>query len=280
MGSKVKTPPPRDYYGEMKGTMDAQYRLAPQMIEYERSLIPQLQLLQREQMMGQANNLKTFYRDVMGDSANLMTQYGSTFANAMAPIAQGSRTTYESSLGGGVDLQNLMRSQAMSELNAGTGLTPEMQTQAQQMARAASSARGLTNTNRGLANEVLTGYKLGQDRQDRARTFANTVLGNDVTIAGNAYTQYGSPLIQSGMAALSPMGLAGQAMQYNQSLGPTYLQPESQYSANLVGANQNMALQAAVANAQNKNAITTGLISGAASIATGGFSKGGAWAPS
>jgi hypothetical protein len=82
------------------------------------------------------------------------------------------------------------------------------------------------------------------------------------------------------MAALSPMGLAGQAMQYNQSLGPTYLQPESQYSANLVGANQNMALQAAVANAQNKNAITTGLISGAASIATGGFSKGGAWAPS
>lgn len=273
MGSKVKTPPPRDYYGEMKGAMEAQYRLAPQMMEYERSLIPQWQALQREQMKGQADNLKTFYRDVMGDSANLMTQYGTTFSNAMAPIAQGSRTAYESSLGGGADLQNMMRTQAMSDLSYGSGLTPEMQTQAEQMSRAASSARGLTNTNRGVANEVLTGYKLGQERQDRARTFANTVLGSDVTMAGNAYAQYGSPLIQSGLGALSPMGLATQAMTYNQNLGPTYLQPESQYSANLVSANQNMALQAAVANAQNKNAMITGAMSMFGNMGQGNFFK-------
>lgn len=256
MGStKVQAPPPRDYYKEMSDAIRAQIDLAPQMIAAERKLIPEWQKLQYDQMMGQANNLKTFYREVMGDSANLLSQYGTTFAGALTPIAESSRKTYEAGLGGGAELQNKMRTQAMAGLNAGSGLTPEMQTQAQQMARAASTARGLTYSNQGIGAEVLSGYNLGLQREDRARLFANTVLGNDVTMSGNAYQQYGSPLVQSGMSALSPMGLAGMATQYNANLGPTYLQPESQYNANLVSANQNMALQARVASAQNSAAL-------------------------
>lgn len=256
MGStKVQAPPPRDYYKEMSDAIRAQIDLAPQMIAAERKLIPEWQKLQYDQMMGQANNLKTFYREVMGDSANLLSQYGTTFAGALTPIAESSRKTYESSLGGGAELQNKMRTQAMAGLNAGSALTPEMQTQAQQMARAASTARGLTYSNQGIGAEVLSGYNLGLQREERARLFANTVLGNDVTMAGNAYQQYGSPLVQSGMSALSPMGLAGMATQYNANLGPTYLQPESQYNANLVTANQNNLMQARVASAQNSAAM-------------------------
>lgn len=262
MGTKVQAPPPRDYYKEMSDTIRAQIDLAPKMMEAERSLVPQWQALQKQQMLAQADNLKSFYREVMGDSADLLSQYGTKFAGALTPIAESSRATYEAGLGGGAALQNRMRSQAMSDLDAGMGLTPEMQTQAQQMARAAATARGLGNTNRGIGAEVLGGYQLGLQRQDRARMFANTVLGNDVTMAGNAYQQYGSPLIQSGMSALSPMGLAGMATQYNANLGPTYLQPESQYAANLTAANQNAALQASVASAQAAGSMWGGLMSG------------------
>jgi hypothetical protein len=128
--------------------------------------------------------------------------------------------------------------------------------------RSAYSARGMANTNQGLAAEVLGNYQLGLARQDRARTFAGSVLGNDVNLANNAFSQYGQPIVQSGMAALSPMGLAGNATAYNANLGPAYLQPESQYNANLVAANQNNQLQASVATAQGNSAIWGGLASG------------------
>ena len=277
MSSKVKAPPPRDYYAEMKGSMDAQFKLAPQMMEYERQLIPQLQSLQLAQMQGQAKNLTSFYGSVMGDSSNLLKQYGSTFSDALSPIARGARNTYEQGLGGGERLQNLMRGQAETGLSYGMGLTPEMERDSAQRARAGMTARGLSGTNLGIGAEVLGGYKMGMDRQNSARTFANTVLGNDVTMAGNAYTQYGSPLIQTGINNLSPFGLASGATAGMGNLGPTYLQPESQYNANLVGANQNIAMQKAVADAQAKNALTNGIISGVSSIATGGLSEGGRW---
>jgi hypothetical protein len=240
MGStKVQAPPPRDYYKEMQDTIRAQIDMAPQMIAAERSLVPQWQQLQKEQMLSQSQNLRSFYREVMGDSANLFADYGTLFAGKMAPIAKSSREAYDVGLGGGADLQNTMRQQAMAGLGAGMALTPEMERDATRRARAAMTARGLAGGNQGVAAEVLSGYNMGLAREDRARMFAQSVLGNDVTMNAASYAQYGSPLIQTGMSALSPMGLAGMSTQYNQSLGPTYLQPESQYAANLNAANQN-----------------------------------------
>jgi hypothetical protein len=272
--SKVQAPPPRDYYKEMSDTIQAQIDLAPKMMEAERRLVPQWQQMQYEQMMGQANNLKTFYRSVMGDSAQLLKDYGSTFADSLAPIAERSRNTYDLGLGGGAELQNLMRTQALGDLNAGMGLTPEMERLATQMGRGAASARGLTNSAQGIGMETLSGYNLGLQRQAQARTFANQVLGNDVSMSGAAYNQYGAPLVSSGLGALSPMGLAGLATQYNQGLGPTYLQPESQYAANIYANNYNGELQARTATAQNKASMTSGLLSAAGSI-VGGMATGG-----
>ena len=273
MGSKVKTPPPRDPYTEMKGAMDAQYRLAPDIINKERELVPQLQKLQYDQMLGQANNLQSFYGSVMGDSANLLKQYGSTYADALSPIARGARSTYEQGLGGGERIQNLLRGQAESDLSFGMGLTPEMERESAQRARAGMTARGLTNTNKGIGAEILGGYKMGMDRQDRARTFAGQVLNNDVSMGNNAYQQYGSPLITSGLQGMSPMGLAQGAMAGMGSLGPTYLQPESQFYSNIMAGNQNMQMQAAVANAQAKNSMITGAMSMFGNMGQGNFFK-------
>lgn len=267
MGStKVQAPPPRNAYQERADEIRAQIDLAPQILAAERNLVPQFQKLQYDQMVGQADNLRTFYRTVMEDSANLLTDYGTRFSDALAPIAQRSRQAYEAGLGGGAALQNTMRGQAMSDLNAGMGLTPEMEREAMQRARAAMTARGLAGGNQGVAQEVLSGYNMGMQRQDRSRSFAQSVLGNDVNLAAAAYAQYGSPIMQTGMSALSPMGLAGLATQYNSNLGPQYIQPESQFAANLNASNYNAQLQAATANAQSKSSLMSAGIGAAGSI--------------
>lgn len=275
MGStKVQAPPPRDYYKEMRDTIRAQIDMAPELLENERKLVPQWQKLQYEQMMGQANNLQSFYGEVMDPFAKLAGRYATSMGeNAMKPLGLATRNAYESALGGGQELQNVMRSQAMADLNAGMNLTPEMQRQAQQMARAGSTARGLTNTNLGLAEEILGGYNMGMNRQNMARQFATTVLGNDMSIAGNAYNQYGAPMMQGMMQGFSPTGIAGNAMGMNSSLGPQYLQPESQYASNIYQGNYNAQMQANVASAQN-NASMWGA---GMSVLGSAVGKGGVW---
>jgi len=276
MGStNVEAPPPRDYYKEMQDTIRAQIDMAPLLLENERKLVPQWQKLQYEQMMGQANNLQSFYGEVMDPFAKLAGRYATSMGeNAMKPLGVATRNAYESALGGGQNLQNLMRSQAMNELNSGYELTPEMQRQAQQMARAGASARGLSGTNMGIASEILGGYNMGMQRADRARQFATTVLGNDMSIAGNAYNQYGSPMMAGMMQGFSPTGIAGNALGMNQNLGPQYLQPESQYASNIYQGNYNGQLQANVATAQNNASLWGGAMSAVGS-AIGGFGRGG-----
>ncbi len=276
MGSsrRVQLPPPRDYAAEAEANINAQIRMAPKILAAERDLIPQFQQMQLEQMMGGANNLKTFYRSVMGDSADLLGQYGKTFSNALSPIAQGARTTYEAGLGGGAALQTAMRNSAMSDLDAGMGLTPEMQKFGTKAARAAFAARGLTSSYQGMAGEVLNNYNLGLDRQNRARTFAGQVLGNDVNMSNAAFQQYGSPLVSSGLNALSPMGLAGMSTDFNKNLGPQYIQPESQMGQNIASMNYNAQVQKAVADAQASNSMRSGLL-GAAGSVLGGMATGG-----
>jgi hypothetical protein len=281
MGStKVQAPPPRDAYKERSDEIRAQIDLAPEILAAERNLVPQFQRLQYDQMIGQSQNLRSFYREVMGDSANLFADYGTLFAGKMAPIAKSSREAYDVGLGGGAELQEAMRRSAVADLNAGMMLTPEMEREAMNRARAAMTLRGLAGGGQGVAAEVLSGYNMGLARQDRARSFAQSVLGNDVNMSNAAFTQYGSPLISSGMNALSPMGLAGLSVQYNQNLGPQYINPESQYAANVNASNYNAQLQAAIASAQNKTALTTGLISGAGNFFSSAVGKGGMWGKS
>lgn len=250
--------------------MRAQVDAAPMLIESERKIVPQLQQLQYEQMMGQANNLQSFYSQVMTPFSKLAGQYATEMgANAMAPLGQATRSAYESALGGGVGLQNAMRTSAMEQLNAGTGLTPEMTRQSQQMSRAAMSARGLAGGNQGIAQEVLGGYNLGIMRQQQAQSFASSVLGNDMAIAGNAYNQYGAPMMQGMMQGFSPTGIAANSMGMNQSLGGSYINPESQYAANIYQNNYNGQLQAATATAQANAAKFAGVMQGLGSAAGG-----------
>lgn len=276
MGStKVQAPPPRDYYKESMDTIRAQIDMAPMMLDAERKLVPQWQQLQLDQMRGQANNIQTFYGEVMTPFSKLAGRYATEMgANAMAPLGAAARTAYNASLGGSGALQDQLRTSAFNDLNAGRGLTPEMQKMGDQSARAAFAARGLGNSYQGAMQEVLNNYNLGTQREDRARTFAGSVLASDMNIAGQAYSQYGAPMQQGIMQGFSPTGIAANAMGMNQNLGPTYINPQDQMAQNIYANNWNGQLQANVATAQNNAAMWGGAMSMTGNI-VGGFGKGG-----
>ena len=269
MGStKVEAPPPRDYYKEMMDTIRAQVDSAPKILAAERELTPQFQQLQYEQMTGQAKNLQQFYSEQMTPFAKLGGQYADVASRyTMTPIAQGSRSAYEAGLNGGADLQNLMRSQALGDLNAGMSLTPEMQRQAEQQSRASMSARGLAMGNQGIASEILGSYNMGMQRQDRARQYATTVLGNDMNMSGAGFQQYGQPMMNNIMQGYSPTSVANNALGMNQNLGGSYIQPESQYAANIYQGNYNAQLQANVATASNNATMIGGAMAMVGGIA-------------
>lgn len=258
--------------------MRAQIDMAPAMLDAEKRLVPQWQQLQLDQMRGQANNLQTFYGEVMTPFSKLAGRYATEMgANAMAPLGAASRTAYDASLGGSAGLQDKLRTTAFNDLDAGRGLTPEMQKMGDQSARSAFAARGLGTGYQSAMQEVLNNYNLGTQREDRARTFAGSVLGSDMNIAGQAYSQYGAPMQQGMMQGFSPTGIAGNAIGMNQQLGPQYINTQDQMAQNIYANNYNGQLQANVATAQNKNAFTNGILGMTGNFAGAAFGSGGIW---
>jgi hypothetical protein len=166
-------------------------------------------------------------------------------------------------------LYDSLLSDASSDLSAGRGLTPEMSKQAQQAAREAMAARGLSG-NQAIAAEVLLNYGMGQDRQDRARQFAANVYGFGQGNFQNAMATYGQQFLGQSQA-YSPAMLYNSAYGMSQGLGSKIFQPESQYNANLVTANQSNEMQARMATASNKAALTGSIIGGVTSLASAGM---------
>jgi hypothetical protein len=139
-----------------------------------------------------------------------------------------------------------------------------MQKQAQQSARQAMAARGLSG-NQAVAQEVLNNYQMADARENRARQFAGSMYDAGVGQANQAYSMYGTPLM-SQMNAVSAGGLLGAGAGMYGSMGAKLFQPESQYNANIVTANRKEAMDVAIANQQASNSFTSGLMSMAGTI--------------
>jgi hypothetical protein len=168
---------------------------------------------------------------------------------------------YQSSLPGYArNLQGQMGGIAMSELGMGMSLSPQETRFAQQSARAAASARGLTG-NQAIGMEVLSGYNLGQKRQQERRAYAMDVYGMGERAQSSGYQMFLSPSFQTSSMFSLP-GLLGAAESGYAGLGPQFLTPESQYLAN-IRANRMQADSAAYAARQAKQgAIIGGVASG------------------
>jgi len=146
-----------------------------------------------------------------------------------------------------------------NQLNAGTGLTDQMTQQAQQSARAAMAARGLTG-NQAVGQEVLNSYNLGQARQQQALTNAGALYGQGMTQANSAMASYGSPLMAS-MGGMNPTSMLGVAGAQNASVNSNMLfTPESQYNAGIYGANQSNQMQTQLGNQQAQAGWQSGMM--------------------
>ena len=271
--TKIAAPKPRDYAQEMKDALSAQIELQPKLMASEKEYLPQYQKLQQEMMDKQLQFQGESYAKYMPQAAALSSQY----ANAMTPvygqIGEQSMQAYRQGVGAEtMGLYDTMNRQAMEGIQAGTGLTPQMEQQSQQAARAAMAARGLTG-NQAIAQEVLGGYNMGLAREDRARQYAGAMYTQGQQNFQQAMGTYGSQML-SQANAYSPANMYGTAYNMSQGLGAQIFQPESQYNAALIGSNRQEAMQVQMANQQASNAFTTGLM-GMGGAMLGGMATGG-----
>lgn len=274
MGSKkVKAPPPRDYKQEMLDAMSAQEAIQPRLLALEQQYTPLWQETQRKALLNQQNIQNELYAQQIPKSAELASQYASAMAPAFGQIGASARSAYEQTLDPSVrGLLGGLGQQAQEGLTLGSALSAAETQQAQQAARAAMAARGLTG-NQAISQEVLNTYGMGQARQLQRQQLAASVYGMGATQASQAMGLYGTSLMNQAQA-FSPVGSYQMATGANQALGPSLFQPESQYNAQLITANRKEAMDAQIANAQSRNALTGGLMSMAGSI-VGGMATGG-----
>lgn len=275
---EVKAPPPRNYLAEMQDALKSQSAIQGQLLDLEKQYTPQYQALQQQSLMGQLGVLGNLYGQVIPQSEALQKQMLASQGQVYAGVGQQAMNAYR----GGMDastmgLYNTMQQQAQAGLDAGYGLTPEMERQAQQSARAAMTARGLAGGNQGIAQEVLNSYQLGQNRYQTALANAQGAYGLGVNQNAQAYQMYGQPLMNQ-VGSVSAGGLLNSAGTSYQGLGAKLFQPESQYNAGIYGANQSNEMQAQMANAQiqaSRQSAGMGLIGALGGAALGGMAYTG-----
>lgn len=274
MGSKkISAPPPRDYAQEMKDAIAAQIEIQPKLLASEREYQPQYQKLQQEMMDNQLKFQAESYGKFIPQAAELSSQYATAMSPVYGQIGEQAMRAYRQGVGAqAMGLYDTMNQQAMEGLQAGSGLTAQMTQQSQQAARAAMAARGLTG-NQAVAQEVLGGYNMGMQREDRARQYAGSMYQQGQQNFQQAMGTYGNQMLTQANA-YSPANMYGTAYNISQGLGAQIFQPESQYNSALIGANRQEAMSVKMANQQASNAFTNSLI-GMGGAVVGGMATGG-----
>ena len=274
MGAKkISAPAPRDYKQEMLDAMAGQEAIQPRLLALEAQYQPQYQKLQQDMMDKQMQFQGESYGKFIPQAAELSSQYATAMSPVYGQIGESSMAAYRQGMGAeSMGLYDTMNQQAMEGLQAGSGLTAQMTQQSQQAARAAMAARGLTG-NQAVAQEVLGGYNMGMQREDRARQYAQGTYTLGAQNFQQAMGTYGSQMLNQANA-YSPANMYGTAYNMSQGLGAQIFQPESQYNSALIGANRQEAMSVNMANQQASNSFTNGLIGMGGSI-LGGMATGG-----
>jgi hypothetical protein len=167
----------------------------------------------------------------------------------------------------------------MGELNAGGRLTSSETRDAQQSARAAFNARGLTRSDPGIFAEAMNQSRYANERQQQRRQFAMGVDSADLQ-----RQQYGSNLLGTtgqflGQTSLDPFqsilgrSAAPQGVQgagFSLQSQPTIFNPFDPYAGGIYASNQQNIMDARTATAANRASITGSFI-GALGSAAGGM---------
>lgn len=254
----IKAPESRSYLSEMQSALNAQGGIQNQLIGLESQYTPLWQKQQQESLMGGMNSINALYGSAIPMSSQLGTQLSSAMAPAYAQAGQSAMGAYQSMFSPEAQgVYSIMGKQAQEGLQAGYGLNEQQTQYAQQAARAAMAARGMSTGNQAIAQEVLGSYQLGNQRYQQNLQNAQNYLGTSQNLASQAYSMYGQPLMAQ-IGQISPSSLIGTAGGFNANLGSQLFQPESQYNANIISANQSNEMQTRMANQQIQAANRAG----------------------
>lgn len=259
--SGIKAPTNRSYLGEMNDALYAQGNIQNKLLGLQNEYVPMYQQMQQQALLAQMGNVNAQYQAAMPMAQQLSQQYAQGAGASYNTVGQTAQNAYNATMNPAMaGLQTSMANTVQEQLNAGTGLTAAQTQQAQQSARAAASARGLSG-NQAIAQEVLNSYNLGNQRQQQALANANTVYGTGMQYANNAMNAYGTPLMAQ-MNMINPSGLIATAGSQNASLNQNLLfQPESSYNAGIYGANQSNQMQTQLGNLQANAGWSSGMMS-------------------
>jgi len=274
MGTKkISAPAPRDYKQEMLDAMAGQEAIQPRLLELERQYTPQYLQLMEQGISSGVEGMGRLFGQAQGISGGLQSNFLGMQAPIYGQVGQAAMGAYQQSLDAGTrGIYASMQESAQRDLAAGRNLTPEMERLAQQSARSAMAARGLSG-NQAIGQEVLNSYQLGQMREDRSRQYGAGMYAAGLAQTQSANAMYGMPLMQQ-MAAYSPAGLVQGGSGMYTGMGAQIFQPESQYNSQLISANRQEQMQAKMANQQAQAGMMGGLMKMGGSI-LGGMATGG-----
>lgn len=221
------------YLAEMQGSLTAQGSVLPQQAGMELRLAPALQQSQFAGLQGQAAGLMGLYGNLYGQTQQFQQQYTAGQLGLLNGLGQQATQAAIGSLDATTQgIYNTYGRQVLSDLQMGSGLNAQETEQAQQSARAAAQARGLQFSRQGSDLEILNTYNLGQKRLQQRQQAA--LSGYQM---GQQQQAYGAQtFLNPAYAASQPFGLAGlygTSVQGYSNLGQNFLQPESQYLANI-----------------------------------------------
>ena len=281
MGGRARTPEPNpqadynQYLTEGRNALRAQGELLPMQAEMERRLAPQLIDTRMAGLKATSQGLLGLYGDLYQPAQQMQQRYATDQLSMLGGLgAQATGAALGSLDATTRGIYSTFGQQALSDLQAGTSLTAQETTQAQQAARAAGAARGVSFSRQGADLEVLNTYGMGQRRLAQRQGVAQQAYQMGVGQQAVGLQGFLSPAY-AGSQQFSLTGLAGGASGMYADVGTSpFLQPESQYLANIRANRIQMETAIQSANAQRSGAIIGGV---AQAVGTYAGMKAGCW---
>lgn len=267
MGSKAKVPAPnpeadyKQYLSEAQNALRVQEQILPQMATIQQRLAPQLAASQAAVAEAGANQFLGLAGRLYEPSMQMQQQVASGQLGVMTALAP--QATQAAIAGMDETTRGIYQTfgrQALTDLQAGTGLSAQETAFAQQAARAAAERRGVNLSRQGSDLEILNTYQLGQQRLAQRQAVAQQAFQMGQGMQTLGMQGFLTPSLAVSQA-YSPTALAGYGMGQVPNLGESFLTPESQYLANIRANRIQMETAIASANAQRSGGILGGAFS-------------------
>jgi hypothetical protein len=273
MGSKAKTPQPnpeadyQQYLTEARNALKVQSTLLPEQAVLEERIAPTLLNTRMAGLRATSQGLLGLYGDMYEPAQQFQQRYATDQLSMMAGMGGQASAAALGSLDPTTrGIFNTFGQQALTDLQAGTGLTAQETTQAQQAARAAGAARGVSFSRQGSDLEILNTYNMGQRRLAQRQGVAQQAYQMGVGQQQIGLQGFLNPAF-SASQQYSLSGMTGAASGMYADVGSSpFLQPESQYLANIRANRIQMETSIQSANAARSGGIMGGALQAAGTI--------------